>query len=82
MAPTTQASRQLTKILTWNTKMAFSRGNQNSLWTVKKIDIALISESHFTSRFYTEIRNYKLYKCNHPSDVANGGAALYIHNIK
>lgn len=42
------------------------------------IDIALISETHLTSRSSAEIYNYKMYTCNHLCGAAYGGSAVYI----
>lgn len=83
MANPTQAtpSRQTTKILTWNINGLLARKTElTQFLNSEKIDIALISESHLTSRSFAEIRGYKLYMCNHPNDAAHGGAALYVHN--
>ena len=70
---------QTTRILTWNANGLLARELAQYM-NAEKIDIALIAESHLTSRSYAEIRNYKLYTCNHPNDAAHGGAALYIRN--
>lgn len=77
----TTPTRQTTKILTWNANGLLARKMElTQFMNTGKIDIALISETHLTSRSYAEIRNYKLYTCNHPDDAAHGGAALYIRN--
>jgi exonuclease III len=44
----------------------------------KRIDIALISETHFTKHSYVPIAEYNLLKSNHPDNTAHGGAAIYI----
>jgi len=44
----------------------------------KHIDIALISETHFTKYSYTHIPGYSLIKTNHPNNTAHGGAAIFI----
>lgn len=44
----------------------------------KRIDIALISETHFTKHSYIPINGYNLHKSNHPDNTAHGGAAIYI----
>uniref|UniRef100_A0A2H8TKI9 Putative RNA-directed DNA polymerase from transposon X-element n=1 Tax=Melanaphis sacchari TaxID=742174 RepID=A0A2H8TKI9_9HEMI len=44
----------------------------------KRIDIALISETHFTKHSYVPITGYNLLKSNHPDNTAHGGAAIYI----
>jgi len=49
----------------------------------KRIDIALISESHFTKHSYISIPGYSLIKSNNPDGTAHGGAAILIkHNLK
>lgn len=45
-----------------------------------KIDIALISETHFTTKTVFKIPNYKIYHTPHPDDTAHGGAAVIIRN--
>lgn len=44
----------------------------------KCIDIALISETHFTKYSTIHIAGYKLLKTNHPDGTAHGGAAILI----
>jgi exonuclease III len=44
----------------------------------KRIDIALISETHFTKYSYISIPDYSLIKSNHPDGTAYGGAAILI----
>lgn len=44
----------------------------------KRIDIALISETHFTKYSHIPIPGYQLLKTNHPDNTAHGGAAIYI----
>jgi len=44
----------------------------------KRIDIALISETHFTKYSHIAIPGYHLLKTNHPDNSAHGGAAIYI----
>lgn len=45
-----------------------------------KIDLLLISETHFTERTVFRIPNYKIYHTNHPDGTAHGGAAVVIRN--
>ncbi len=47
---------------------------------MENIDIALISESHLASHSQADIRNYRLYTCNHPNDASHGGAATYVRH--
>lgn len=44
----------------------------------KRIDIALISETHFTKYSYIHIPGYTLIKTNHPDNTAHGGAAIFV----
>jgi exonuclease III len=45
---------------------------------IHKIDIALISQAHFTTRTMFKIPYYKVYHIPHPVDTAHGGAAVII----
>jgi hypothetical protein len=47
---------------------------------IHKIDIALISETHFTSRSVFKIPHYTIYHTIHPDDTALGGAAVIIRS--
>lgn len=44
----------------------------------KRIDISLISETHFTNYSYVHIPGYTLIKTNHPDNTAHGGAAFFV----
>jgi len=44
----------------------------------KRIDVALISETHFTKYSHIHIPGYTLIKTNHPDNTAHGGAAIFI----
>lgn len=46
----------------------------------KRIDITLISETHFTKHSYITIPGYSIIKSNHPDGTAHSGAAT--HKIK
>lgn len=46
----------------------------------QKIDILLVSETHFTDRNYFNIQKYKTYNTNHPDGTAHGGTAVIISN--
>jgi hypothetical protein len=62
------------------------KNHANELQTVlydKRIDIALISETHFTKYSHISIPGYYLLKSNHPDGTAHGGAAILIKtNLK
>lgn len=56
------------------------RNHAHELETVlnnKRIDIALISETHFTNNSKIYIPCYKLINTNHPDNTAHGGVAIY-----
>jgi exonuclease III len=57
------------------------RNHAHELETVlnnKRIDIALISETHFTNNSKIYIPGYKLINTNHPDNTAHGGVAIYV----
>lgn len=45
-----------------------------------KIDVALIAETHFTTKTMFKIPSYKVYHIPHPDDTAHGGAAVIIRS--
>lgn len=47
----------------------------------ENIDIAVVTETHFTSRFHlNQMRGYTIHSCNHPSGKAQGGSAVIVKN--
>lgn len=44
----------------------------------KSIDIAIITETHFTNNSYVYIPGYKLINANHPDNTAHRGVAIFI----
>jgi hypothetical protein len=44
----------------------------------QKIDILLVSETHFTEQNYVNIPNYIAYATNHPDGIAHAGSAIII----
>lgn len=57
------------------------KNHTNELQTTlynKRIDIALITETHFTQSSHTHIPGYKLHKVNPPDNTAHGGVAILI----
>ena len=70
-----------TKLGVWN-----ANGLQQHFLELKtfiisnKIDIVLVSETHFTEKNYISIPNFKVYTTNHPSGTARGGTAIIIRN--
>lgn len=44
----------------------------------KRIDVVLISETHFTNNSYVDFPGYHSYHANHPDNIVHAGAAIYI----
>jgi len=44
----------------------------------EKVDVCLVSETHFTKQFYLKFRGYKVYHNIHPENSANGGSTVII----
>lgn len=75
----TSTTRQTYKILAWNANGLLGRKAElTQFLNSEQIDIAMIAETHLTSRTRAEIANYNIFTCNHPMDAAHGGAAVYI----
>ena len=45
-----------------------------------KVDILLVSETHFTNRSYLNIPYYSIYHTEQPDDTAHGGTAVIIRS--
>ena len=45
----------------------------------QKIDVCLISETHFTRESYLKLRDFEVYHTIHPSNCARGGSAVIIN---
>lgn len=71
----------LLKIALWNANGATQHALEiKSFINEHKIDILLISETHFTNKSYFSIRNYTTYDTKHPDGKAHGGSAIIIKN--
>jgi hypothetical protein len=46
----------------------------------QKVDVMLISETHFTTKSYIKIPTYSMYDTQHPDGTAHGGTAIIIKN--
>lgn len=67
------------RIAAWNANgLANHRQEIEIFLNENKIDMLLISESHFTERSYFKLKNYTLYDTKHPSGNAHGGTAILI----
>lgn len=69
------------KIAVWN-----ANGLMNHLLELKtfisinEIDIALISETHFTKKNFAKIDGYDIHTTNHPAGTARGGTAIIVRS--
>jgi hypothetical protein len=67
------------KIVLWNDNgLAQHTEEVKNYIQTHQIDILLISESHFTTKNYFKIPNYKIYDTQHPDGTACGGTAVII----
>lgn len=67
------------RIAIWNANgLSKHRQELEIFLNYHKIDILLISETHFTSKTFFRIKGYNLICSNHPADTARGGSAILI----
>lgn len=68
-------------ILSWNAN-GLKNHKDEFLITLqeKRIDIALISETHFTNSYSLNIPGFRLHYTNHPDETAHAGAAIYVRS--
>lgn len=45
---------------------------------IEKIDVCLISETHFTNQSYIKFKGFKVYHTVHPDNTARGGSSIII----
>lgn len=70
---------QSLRIALWNANGLTQHQEELQIFiTNNKIDILLISETHFTSRNFMRIPRYDIYDTKHPSGRAHGGTAIII----
>jgi exonuclease III len=66
-------------IATWNANGLLQRVKAVEVFlNTQKIDILLVSETHFTEQNYVNIRNYITYATNHPDGRAHASSAIII----
>ena len=67
------------RIIAWNANELVQRKQEfEDFLHNENIDIALVSEIHFTPWTVLKIRNYSIYTTLHPSGKARGGTAIII----
>jgi len=65
------------KVAAWNANGASSKTNEILAFIeLHKIDILLLSETHFVSRSTFRVPGFTLHTANHPDDSKRGGAAI------
>jgi hypothetical protein len=69
------------RIVTWNANGLLQHRNELQMFLdIKKIDICLVSETHFTNESYIRLKGYCVYHTIHPSNAARGGSAVIIRD--
>lgn len=69
------------KIFHWNINGLHQHKNELQTFLYDhKIDIALLTETHFTAKFNLKIYNYYLYKSDHLDGTAHAGSCILISN--
>ena len=69
------------KIVLWNANgLAQHVDEVKNYIQNQKLDIMLISETHFTKQSYFEIPSYTIYDTQHPHGTTRGGTAIIIKN--
>ena len=67
------------RIMTWNANSLRQRCCELEVFLHDNhIDIALISETHFTDKDHCKIAGYQAYWTTHPSGAARGGTAILV----
>ena len=68
------------RIVLWNANGLLSRKLELEAFLChEKIDIALITETHCTSRYsFTSTQEYNVVHAFHPSGKAQGGASIFV----
>jgi hypothetical protein len=69
------------RVVLWNAnRLSNHKLELQTFLDMHKIDIALISETNFTSRTVFKIPHFSVYHTIHPDDTAHGGAAVILHS--
>lgn len=69
------------RIIIWNANgLAFRCRELETFLRYNKIDIALISETHFISKNYLKMFGFIMYHTSHPSGKAHAGSAIIVKN--
>lgn len=69
------------RIIAWNANGLLKHKQElQAVLDIEKIDICLISETHFTRQSFIRFKNYKIYHTIHPDNDAKGGSAVIIRD--
>lgn len=67
------------KIMSWNANGLLNHQQElQVILDIKKIDVCLISETHFTKQSFIKFKGYKVYHSIHPENTARGGSAVIV----
>jgi len=67
------------KIVTWNANRLLNHQQElQAILDINKIDVFLISETHFTERSFIKFKGYTIYHTTHPGNTNRGGSAIII----
>jgi exonuclease III len=69
------------RVALWNANgLSSHRLEFQTFLDMHQIDIALVSQTHFTSRTGFRLPRYTVYYTIHPDDTAHGGAAVILRS--
>lgn len=67
------------RIMCWNANGLMKHQQElQAILDIEKIDVCLISETHFTNQSHIRFKGYKVYQTIHPENTAKGGSAVII----
>jgi hypothetical protein len=70
---------QILRIALWNANGLQNHNEELKIFLIQnKIDVMIISETHFTSRSHFTLPEYVTCVTNHPADKAHGGTTILI----
>jgi len=66
--------------MTWITN-GLTQHKEDLIMTLldKKIDVCLISETHFTTESYVKLKEFDVYHTKYPNNCVRGGSAVIIN---
>jgi len=65
--------------MSWNANGLLNQQQElQAILDINKIDVCLISETHFTKQSFIKFRGYKIYHTIHPGNAARGGSSITV----